>query len=37
MATTAVGRRSRRTPKTKRRTSRFNAEARTAFLFLLPA
>src|SRR3954447_7909853 len=37
MATTVVGRPVTATPRTKRRTARFNAEAKTAFLFLLPA
>jgi multiple sugar transport system permease protein len=37
MATTTVGRTITARPKTTRRTRRFNAEAKTAFLFLLPA
>jgi multiple sugar transport system permease protein len=37
MAATTVGRSVAARPKTKRRTRRFNAEAKTAFLFLLPA
>ena len=37
MATTTVGRTVTARPKTKRRKVRFNAEAKTAFLFLLPA
>jgi multiple sugar transport system permease protein len=37
VATTTVGRPVTARPKTKRRTVRFNAEARTAMLFLLPS
>src|SRR3954465_3095892 len=37
MATTVVGRPVTATPRTKRRPARFNAEAKTAWLFLLPS